>query len=333
VYKRQADRPAVAAWGHFIPAEQSPAEFAAATVAFTKAYDWDWIKVNPRNTYYAEAWGNTYDYADYHGAQPRQVYGAINTPADVWSINRWQALTADSFADQVTAAALIRQELPDTPIAQTVFSPLTVLLNLAGQPRHFGANIPGSTSTATLAAIIEATPSGLVHALSEITAVLNSYVVDLARAGVHTIYYALTSTAHDQLVSARDFASYSTPFDLSIIDTARQLGLGVVLHTCGPRSHPERFTAYGADAVSWDHFAPLNPSLNPEDPIVPVGGVAVEAVNSEDVATVAQQARDAVDAFRGRPLLLAPTCGVATNLNSLSLQALRAAAEALVAAA
>jgi uroporphyrinogen decarboxylase len=328
-----ADRPAVAAWGHFIPAEQDPRELAAATVAFTRAYDWDWIKLNPRNTYYAEAWGNTYDYAAYRGAQPRQLHGAINEPADVWKIERWSALTAAPFADQVEAARLIHQELPETPLAQTVFSPLTVLLNLAGQPRHLGGNIPGSTSTATLKAIISETPSGLSRALGEITAVLNSYLLDLARVGVHTIYYALTSTAHDELVSARDFATFSTPYDLAIIDTARQLGLRVILHTCGAQSHPERFTAYGADAVSWDHFATKNPPLDPNDPIIPVGGVSTESLAAKDVEAVTRQALAAADAFRYHPLLLAPTCGTNTDLNSPGLAALRAAAEELVTAA
>lgn len=328
-----ADRPAVAAWGHFIPAETTPAPFAAATVDFTRAYDWDWIKLNPRNTYYAEAWGNRYDYSDYHGAQPRQIAGAVDTPQQIWNIDRWGALTADSFADQVRVAELVHRAEPDTPIAQTVFSPLTVVLNIAGQPRHLKATIPGSTSSASLQSIIDHAPGGLTRALTEITAVLNNYLVDLTRVGVHTLYYALTSTAHDQLVSPRHFASYSTPFDLDVIDTARQLGLRVILHTCGERSHPERFTAYGADAVSWDHFAPANPPLDPNDPIVPVGGVSREAVSAEDVETVTAQARAAIDAYRNRGLLLAPTCGVPTALDSPALAALRASADALIAAA
>ncbi len=327
-----ADRPAVAAWGHFIPAETNPARLAAATVDFTQAHDWDWVKLNPRNTYYAEAWGNRYDYTDYHGAQPRQISGAIESPDQIWTIDRWPALTAESFADQVRVAELVHLALPDTPVAQTVFSPLTVLLNIAGQPRHLGGLIPGSTSSASLQAIIDHAPGGLTRALTEITAVLTNYLVDLARVGVHTLYYALTSTAHDELVSARHFASYSTPFDLAVIDAARQLGLRVILHTCGERSHPERFTAYGADAVSWDHFAPANPNLNPDDAIVPVGGVAREAVNAENVDAVTRQARAAIDAYRNRGLLLAPTCGVQTTLNSPALTALRTSVDALIAA-
>ncbi len=38
-----------------------PTDLAQATIAFAKKYDWDWIKINPRATYLAETFGNTYD--------------------------------------------------------------------------------------------------------------------------------------------------------------------------------------------------------------------------------------------------------------------------------
>lgn len=322
-----ADRPAVAAWGHFIPHETDPDALAQATVDFARAYDWDWVKLNPRNTYYAEAWGSRYDYGDYRGAQPRQLQGVVNRPDDIWTIDRTAAGGARSFADQVTVTRLVRRELPDTPVAQTVFSPLTVLLNLAGQPRHVGSEIPGSSSTATLARLIADQPVGLAHALGEITAVLNDYVAELAAAGATAVYYALTSTAHDQIISAEGFAEYSTPYDLSVLDTARQHGLRVILHTCGPRSHPERFGSYRPDALSWDHLAPQNPDLDPAADVVPVGGVGREAVSRGEAAAVRRQAAQVRLDFAGRPLLLAPTCGVGTRLDNPALQALREAVE------
>ncbi|MDR1710311.1 MAG: hypothetical protein LBR58_00380 [Propionibacteriaceae bacterium] len=322
-----ADRPIAAAWGHFIPAETDPAELAAAHTAFANDYDWDWVKINPRNSYYAEAFGNTYDYNNYRGAQPAQVYGVINTIEDVWKIDRDQADGAQSLVDQVTLTRLLRGTLPDTPIVQTVFSPLTVLLTLAGQPRHVGGNIHGSHSSATLSRLVSAQPAGLHNALDEIAHALADYISQLAAVGADGIYYALTSTAHDEIAPQPVFEEFSAPRDRKLIDVARSLGLKVILHTCGPRSYPERFYGYGAHAVSWDHFAPANRSLDPADPIVPVGGVAREDIARQDAGAVRDQALQVLAQFAGRPLLLSPTCGVSTAAGNAALHTLRESVE------
>lgn len=66
----RADRPIVSGWRHFIDKEQTAEDLAATTISFTKQYDWDWVKINPRATYLAEAWGNQYDFADYQTVFP-----------------------------------------------------------------------------------------------------------------------------------------------------------------------------------------------------------------------------------------------------------------------
>jgi uroporphyrinogen decarboxylase len=54
------DRVPAAAWQHFIPEERVAAPLAEAHRRFFDTFDWDWLKVNPRATVYAEAWGNQY---------------------------------------------------------------------------------------------------------------------------------------------------------------------------------------------------------------------------------------------------------------------------------
>ena len=48
-------------WGHDFLREWSPEDLVAATMDAYHAGDWDFIKLNPRATYFAEAWGNTYE--------------------------------------------------------------------------------------------------------------------------------------------------------------------------------------------------------------------------------------------------------------------------------
>ena len=57
---RAADRPPVSAWWHDYKREWSAADLAEATLEYYRKYGWDYIKVNPRFSYYAEDWGATY---------------------------------------------------------------------------------------------------------------------------------------------------------------------------------------------------------------------------------------------------------------------------------
>ena len=129
----RADRPIVSGWRHFIDREQNAKDLAEVTVEFTTKYDWDWVKINPRATYYAEIWGNQYDFQDYHTVFPKQIRAAIQTPAELWDISVKNVQTIAPLFEQLQAVQQIRKGLPDTPLLQTIFSPLTVLLFLAGQ--------------------------------------------------------------------------------------------------------------------------------------------------------------------------------------------------------
>ena len=89
------DRVPVSAWRHFIAEERSPEALAAISLKHFHDFDWDWLKVNPRATYYAEAWGNLYDYDHYDSVLPRFREGPIQTPADLEKVteigpHRWR---------------------------------------------------------------------------------------------------------------------------------------------------------------------------------------------------------------------------------------------------
>lgn len=322
-----ADRPAVAAWGHFVPEEQDPAALARAHVEFARRFDWDWVKVNPRNTHYAEAWGNQYDYSDYTGAQPAQIAGAVREPADLWSIEHLPIRRTLPLIEHIDLLRLIRAELPGVPLVQTVFSPLTVLLTIVGQSRHVGARIKGGRDDLTVGRLSAENRAGVHRALHAIALTLADYVAGLAMAGASGIFYALTSTPNDSLFSEPEFNEYSRPYDAVVLDAARSSGVRTILHTCGTGSHPERFVGYGVDALSWDHFAPRNADVDDIAGVLPVGGVDRQAVRARDVETVRAQSRAFIESRSGRPALLAPTCGVPTDLDNPALLALREAVE------
>ena len=64
------DRIPVSAWAHLIPAEKTTADLAGATLKWFQDYDWDWVKVNPRATVFAEGFGARFDLNTYYGVPP-----------------------------------------------------------------------------------------------------------------------------------------------------------------------------------------------------------------------------------------------------------------------
>ena len=317
------DRPPVAAWGHFFESETDPLQLAADTVEFTLTYGWDWVKLNPRNTYYLEAFGNEYDYEDYHGSQPRQTRGLINNVADLHNVDSRRAIGSRPFTDQLTALSKIEESLPELPIAQTVFSPLTILLGLAGLARSEGRTIPGSTSKVTLSDLITQDPEGTQRALNEITITLEDYIASIAHTGAYAVYYALTGTANPAVTPPEVFAQFSAPYDRRIIDAVVANGLKILLHTCGREAFPSTIADYPVDAVSWDHFASGNPPLGAEVGTVPIVGVNRADVSARRIDAVKREAQTAIATYAERPFLLAPTCSTTTDLDNPALVALR----------
>jgi len=322
-----ADRPPVTAWRHFVDAENDAASLADATVAFTRAWDWDWVKLNPRATYYAEAWGSTFDADDYDDVLPRQLRAVIEDPSHLGAIGVLAAATNDALGEQLAAARLVRAALPDVPVTETVFSPLSVLLQLAGLPLYPGGVVYGSRPTVTFGELLTADRSAVHHALHAIAHTLADYVATLVSPGVGLdgIFYAVTGTTSPALVDAAAFRELSRPYDEIVLSAAA--GAHRVLHTCGPTSSPAWFDDYPVDAIHWDQHAAGNPDVDLALRKVAVGGVAHGLFAAHDDAAVGAQARAALALTHGRPFLLTPACSVPITGDDASFAALRAAVE------
>ena len=128
------DRVPVSAWRHFLADEYAAEPLARVTLKHYHNYDWDWIKINPRATYYAEAWGNRYDFSDYDSVVPRLLDGPLHSPADLEKITTINP-TAGVFAEQLDLVRLVKAGIGDAHFLQTVFSPLSVLSFLISRPR------------------------------------------------------------------------------------------------------------------------------------------------------------------------------------------------------
>ncbi|MGH2770895.1 MAG: uroporphyrinogen decarboxylase family protein, partial [Actinomycetota bacterium] len=119
------DRPPVAWWGHTFREEWSVEELAAVTLERARRYRWDYVKLQPRASCFAEAFGSEYRPSGDPHVAPVLVRPAIRELDDWGRLPSIDAGVAP-LADQVTALARVVGELGDEiPVIQTVFSPLT----------------------------------------------------------------------------------------------------------------------------------------------------------------------------------------------------------------
>ena len=126
-----ADRPPVSAWRHFTEKEHSGADlFVETMLKWQNTYDWDYVKLQPRASYYEEAWGGQFDYNDYEGVLPKVVKGPIGGVADLEKIT---VLPGDQgvFAEQIEVIQKMKAGLnEDIPMFQTMMCPTSVLQKL-----------------------------------------------------------------------------------------------------------------------------------------------------------------------------------------------------------
>lgn len=316
----KADRPIVSGWHHFLDKEQTSADLAEATVEFAQKYDWDWVKINPRATYLAEVFGNTYDFTDYRWVFPKQTHAVVSSAKDLPKIEQVDVNNSAPLQEQLEAVRLIRQGLPDTPIIQTLFSPLTILMFLTGNSSYHDQTMYGSEDPLDFATLLQEDRAGVHRALHQIATTMAAYIVELDKAGVDGLFYATTGTAHPKLFDLATFNEFSRPYDMIVLDAMKK---GRILHTCGPHADPARFDDYPVEGISWDTEAEGNPDLTISLQKTKVGGVDHHIFKDSDPAMIEQQVNKGLQATKDEPFLLVPNCAVAVDATEEALFTLR----------
>lgn len=321
----KADRPLVSAWHHFLTKEQTADDLAEATISYVRQYDWDWVKINPRATYLAEAFGNRYDLSDYQWVFPRQIEAIIQAPEYLAKIKPIACQDSAPLLEQLAAVKLIRQGLPDTPLTQTMFSPLTILMFLTGHQSYVDKTMYGSENPIDLQKLFVTHRSDVHQALHAIALTMKDYVEALEEAGIDGLFYATTGTAHPDLFSLEQFNEFSRPYD-EVVLSAMKPG-GRLLHTCGAYADPERFNDYPIEGISWDPNAEGNPDLTVKLNKVKVAGVDHEIFNTTNARPVKEQAQASLSMVKDEPFLLVPNCAVSPLASVETLTALKESIE------
>jgi uroporphyrinogen decarboxylase len=291
-----ADRPPVALWRHFPVDDQSPEALAAAHLHYQRNYDFDLVKVTPASSFCLKDWGVEDEWVGDTEGTRRYTRRVISNPGD------WEALqvlepSAPHLADQLECVGLIRAGLgPDTPLLQTVFSPLAQAKNLAGND--------------LLLEHLRHHPSAVMKGLKIIAESTRRFVEAARETGIDGIFYAVQH-AQKQLLSFEEYKIFGLIFDRETIEPAQSLWCNM-LHLHGQNVHFELASELPFQIVNW-HDRETYPSLTEAEGMfkgVRCGGMRQETLVYRDRNEVQDEAADAIRQTGGIRFLLGTGCVV-----------------------
>jgi len=323
------DRVPVSAWQHFLAEENDVEALADVTLRHYHEYDWDWVKVNPRATYYAEAWGNRYDFNDYDSVLPRLIDGPLNTPADLETIQAVNP-TGGVFAEHLDLVKRVRAGIGDTHFLQTVFSPLSVLAFLVARSRNHKIDEVVQAQHEGVRRFLRENPEGAHAALHNIALTLGQYAAAAVEAGASGLFFAIVKLAREGVLTEEEFETFGKPYDVQVLKAVEGAPFNL-LHICGPYAYFNAVTDYPVHALNWATLGQHNPTVgeaSQQTQKALVGGVdELGTLQTGTAAAVIDEALTAIRATQGRRFLLTPGCGTNVDVPSDNLHALRRAAD------
>lgn len=304
------DRVPMSFWGHDYLREWSPRGLADAMLEPFHRYDWDFMKVNPRATYYAEAWGNVYERSNNPSQGPRLKERVLSSADGLRHIGRISGVDGP-FAEQLDALMLIHSGIEGGDFIQTVFSPLSVLGYLAGRDldavRRWLREEPGA-----------------VHAaLDGIAQTLADYARQCLHAGASGMFFATTDWGTTDNLTPELYAEFGRPYDLQVLDAVEVAPFNV-LHVCRAHNMLADLLDYPVAAFNWacneEGNAGLAEIAGRGDKAV-MGGVGQETIARKAATDVEREVKQAVASTAGVRLLLAPGCSISPQTPAANLEA------------
>ena len=313
-----ADRPPVGAWGHTYRQEWSPVDLAAVTVERARKFGWDFVKFQPRATFFAEAFGSVYHPSGHALRAPILIKPAV-PDLDSWS--SVSLVEKKALDDQVESIGIVARELgPDVPVIQTVFSPITVGGYLVGK------------SQSRIVRELRKHPELVGPALERIANALVDFSRRSVAAGAAGVFYAISGYAGRNVMREDAYRDLVLPYDLAVLDALPKSAWFNVLHLCGSNLNFSLARDLSSHAVSWSIHNQGNPSLAEGREIAGravMGGLSQRsALVYGPPVRIGEEVREAIRSTGGRGLLLAPGCSVPPRVRSVNLETMATAVAA-----
>jgi uroporphyrinogen decarboxylase len=212
-------------------------------------YDWDFLKVNPRSTYFAESWKARYRPAEQKNMPPVFENGPVRGSSD-WKRLRVLEPDRGPLLEQLRLLQLLNHQVGyDAHFIQTIFCPLGIACTLVG-----GDPTPVQHS-------IREDRSALHTGLRMITETLINYAIACMEQGANGIFYTTSGWASKGWLTLDQYREFGEQYDLEFLDAIKSRSKMTVLHNGGEHIYFDMLGSYPVHAISWDAFASGNPNL------------------------------------------------------------------------
>ena len=293
IHGQPVDRVPIALWRHFPGDDQRPPDLAKATVAWQLRWDFDFVKVTPASAFCVRDWGAEDEWIGNIEGTREYTRRPIRDPED-WSILTRLDPRAGRLGEQLRCLELIRAQLPDTPIVQTIFNPLSQAKNLAGPD---------------MVALLRQYPREAERGLDTITATAIDFIRALKPIGIDGIFLAVQH-ASPHWLSSDEYRAYGVEYDRRILEASSDLWLNVV-HLHGAPVHFDLLADYPVQVWNW-HDRETAPDLRGGLARVPgavCGGIARDATLLRGTPEQVQaEVQDALQRTGGRRLIVGTGC-------------------------
>lgn len=289
-------RTPVALWRHFPVDDQDPRSLAEAALLFQQTYDFDLVKVTPASSFCVKDWGVEDQWLGHTEGTREYTKRIINDPQG------WETLpaldpTAPNLAGQLDCLRYLRAELgPDTPLLQTVFSPLAQAKNLAGSD--------------LLDEHLRLYPEAVMKGLTTIAETTRRFVEACLDTGIDGIFYAIQH-AQASLLSFEEYQTFGFPHDQNALAPLQEFWCNL-LHLHGHDVYFSLVNSLNFQIVNW-HDRESFPSLSKAQELfggVVCGGIRQDTLVYQGKSEVQKEAADALQQTDGKRFILGTGCVV-----------------------
>lgn len=238
------DRPPVALWRHFQVDDQYPDRLAAAIINFQQTYDFDLVKVTPASSFCIRDWGSQDEWRGKIEGTRDYTVRVIQNPED-WAKLEQLDPAKGFLGQQLECLALLVKELsPETPVIQTIFSPLSQAKNLVGKEALF--------------VHLRRNPDAVHEGLKVIAETTQKYIEACLKTGVDGIFYAIQHAQYG-LLSEGEFDEFCGAYDRPLLESAKAGWLNM-LHVHGQDIMFDKVVDFPVQIINW-HDRETVPSL------------------------------------------------------------------------
>ena len=308
------DRTPVALWRHFPVDDQTAESLAGATIDFQLTYDFDLVKVTPASSFSIRDWGAEDEWRGAPEGTREYTRRVIEGPED-WEKLQVLDPNKGALGQQLECLRLITAQLGDeTPVIQTIFSPLSQAKNLAG----------GSRLVLHLRRYPEAVKRGL-EAIAEST---RRFIEAASETGIAGIFYAVQHAQYG-ILSQDEYRAFGLEADRSLCAAASGHWLNM-LHLHGEEVMFDAVADFPVQIINW-HDRDTDPALKEgleRFPGTACGGLSRDRVMLQGTPDeVTAEALDAIRESGGRRFILGTGCVIFTTVPRANIMAARRSVE------